>query len=65
VGEGNDPCAVLIVGHREPGGVGLFYPASELARRFGAETPEPTADPRVAYADVGRREPVAPPAWPP
>ena len=64
VGEGDSPCAVLIVGHREPGGVELFYPASELARRFGAEAPEPTAEPRVAYSDVGRREPVEAPAWP-
>jgi uncharacterized cupin superfamily protein len=64
VGE-DGPCAVLIVGHREPGGVGLYYPASELARRFGAEAPEATADPRVAYSDVRRREPVAPPPWPP
>ena len=64
VGEGDGSCAVLIVGHREPGGVGLFYPASELARRFGAEAPEPTADPKVAYSDVGRREPVEPPRWP-
>jgi uncharacterized cupin superfamily protein len=63
VGEGEAPCAVLLVGHREPG-VELFYPASELARRFGASSPESTADPRVAYSDVGRRQPVDPPAWP-
>lgn len=64
VGEGDAPCAVLIVGHREPGGEELFYPASELARRFGAETPQPTADPKVAYSDVTPRAPVEPPAWP-
>ena len=64
VGEGEAPCAVLFVGHREPDDVGLFYPASELARRFGAESPEPTADPKVAYSDVPRREPVEAPAWP-
>jgi uncharacterized cupin superfamily protein len=59
-----EPCAVLIVGHREPDDVALYYPASELARRYGAESPEPTADPKVAYSDVARREPVAAPPWP-
>ncbi len=64
VGEGDAPCAVLIVGHREPGGVELCYPESALARRFGAEAPEPTTDPEVAYSDTGRREPTEPPVWP-
>jgi uncharacterized cupin superfamily protein len=64
VGAGDGPCTVLIVGHREPGGVGLYYPASELARRYGAEAPEPTPDPKVAYSDVRRREPTTPPPWP-
>ena len=41
----------------------LFYPASELARRYGAEAPTPTPDPEVAYADVEKRRPVAP-EWP-
>jgi hypothetical protein len=59
------PCAVLFIGHREPGGVALCYPASPLARRFNAEAPQPTADPAVAYSDVGRREPVDAPSWPP
>ena len=66
VGEGEAPCAVLFIGHREPDGVErLCYPESALARRFGAESPEPTDDPRVAYADVSPREPVAAPPWPP
>ena len=64
VGEGSEPCAVLIVGHREPDEVELFYPASELARRYGAEAPEPTAEPTVAYSDTGRRQPVEPANWP-
>lgn len=64
VGEGDRPCAVLIIGHREPGGVALFYPESELARRFDAEAPEPTSEPRVAYSDVTRRAPSEPPEWP-
>lgn len=64
VGDGDGPCALLIIGRRGPGEEQLYYPASELARRFGAESPEPTAEPAVAYADVRGREPVAPPAWP-
>lgn len=65
VGAGDGPCAVLAIGHR-PGKErhALFYPESELARRFGAEAPEPTADPRVAYGDVGRRTKADPPDWP-
>lgn len=58
------PCTVLAIGHR-PAEPRVFYPESELARTHGAETPEPTADPRVAYGDVGRREPVDAPQWPP
>jgi uncharacterized cupin superfamily protein len=65
VGDGDGPCAVLIVGHREPGGVALHYPKCELARRYNAETPEETPEPAVAYADVGRRAPIDPPPWPP
>lgn len=65
VGDGDGPCALLAIGHR-PGRDrhALCYPASELARRYHAESPEPTADPRVAYADVKPRVPSAPPAWP-
>lgn len=63
VGAGNRPCAVLMIGHR-PKDVEIFYPASERARKFNAEAPEPTPDPRVAYSDVDRREPVAAPDWP-
>ncbi len=57
VGAGDGPCAVLMIGHREaPQDQKLFYPESELARGYGAEAPEPTPDPRVAYSDVGPRE---------
>lgn len=64
VGADDGPCAMLFIGHREVPEVGLFYPRSDLARRFNAEAPEPTADPEVAYADVERRQPGAPPPWP-
>jgi len=64
VGQGEGPCAILMIGHR-PEKESLYYPASEAARRFGAETPEPTADPRIAYGDVPRWADGEPPAWPP
>jgi len=63
VGAGDGPCAILMIGHR-PARHELFYPESELARPHGAEAPEPTPDPRVAYADVPRREEIPAPAWP-
>jgi uncharacterized cupin superfamily protein len=63
VGAGNGPCAVLMIGHR-PAKEQLWYPESELARRHGAETPEPTPEPRVAYSDVTRWEETEPPTWP-
>ena len=59
----DEPCAVLFIGHREDP-ERLFYPASELARRYGAESPEPTADPEIAYSDVKKREPIEAPHWP-
>jgi uncharacterized cupin superfamily protein len=65
VGDGDGPCALLAIGHREKGGgKALFYPASELARQYGAESPEPTGDPKVAYSDLTPRAPTDPPAWP-
>ena len=63
VGAGEGPCAILMIGHR-PAEHSLYYPESELARRYGAETPEPTPEPRVAYSDVAPREPIEAPDWP-
>lgn len=63
VGAGDGPCAILMIGHR-PAQHDLFYPESELARHHGAESPEPTPDMRVAYADVPRREEIPAPDWP-
>ena len=65
VGLPGPPCAVLFIGHREEPDVALFYPKSDLARRYNAEAPEPTPDPEVAYSDVERRQPIAAPSWPP
>ena len=63
VGDGDGPCAVLLIGHRSKTKE-LFYPESELARRHGAEAPEPTPDPKIAYADAAPREAIDPPEWP-
>jgi uncharacterized cupin superfamily protein len=63
VGAGNGPCAILMIGHR-PAEEQLFYPQSELARTYGAEAPEPTPEPRVAYSDVSPPESIDSPAWP-
>lgn len=65
VGVDDGPCALLAIGHR-PGkeNMKLFYPASELARRYNAESPEPTADPKIAYADIKPRVKIDPPKWP-
>ena len=65
VGDGNGPCALLAIGHRPGrGNEQLFYPASEPARRYGAESPEPTPDPRGAYSDIKARVKIDPPKWP-
>ena len=64
VGIDGPPCAVLFIGHREEPEV-LFYPESELARRYNAQSPKPTADPEIAYSDVKKREPIVAPVWPP
>ena len=62
VGSGQGPCAILAIGHRPVDDI--FYPASELARQYNAETPEPTPEPKVAYADVPRWEKAETPDWP-
>ena len=65
IGDGDGPCALLAIGHRPGKGMErLLYPASELARRYNAESPTPTADPRVAYSDIKKRVRIDPPKWP-
>ena len=64
IGEGDGPCAVLAIGGRGED-VKLWYPESGAARNRGAEAPEPTADPRVAYGDLPGRASIEAPAWPP
>ena len=63
VGAGDGPCALLAIGHR-PQEIPLFYPESEPARNYGAESPEPTPDPKIAYGDVAERKEIDAPPWP-
>jgi uncharacterized cupin superfamily protein len=49
VGAGDGPCAVLMVGARPD--VGIRYPVSEVAAKYGASVAKETADPDEAYAD--------------
>jgi hypothetical protein len=42
---------------------GLFYPASELAQRYGASVEQETESPEVAYASFSEREAVRPANW--
>jgi len=63
VGAGVGPCAVLMLGARPD--VGLHYPVSEVAAKYGASAMRDTSDPDEAYADwPGEYEPVRLP-WPP
>jgi uncharacterized cupin superfamily protein len=55
VGAGERPCAILAVGRRPD--EELFYPASELAGRYGASAEQDTPDPKQAYAPFGRAAP--------
>ena len=63
VGAGEGPCAILMIGRRTKD-IELFYPASDLAQRYNAQAPEPTADPRVAYSDVTPWRGTSPRPWP-
>ncbi len=63
VGDGDKPCAILMIGHR-PETHKLYYPENELARKYGAASPEPTDNPHVAYADVTPRREITAPEWP-
>ncbi|MHC4513530.1 MAG: cupin domain-containing protein [Planctomycetota bacterium] len=62
VGAGDGPSVVVMIGDR-PQGHELFYPNSELARKHGAETAEPSSDPLVAYAGAKAFEPCDAPDW--
>jgi uncharacterized cupin superfamily protein len=62
VGAGDGPCAILMAGSRTAQGP-TTYPPDPVARRHGADVPEETTDPAVAYADRPPIERAASP-WP-
>ena len=62
VGAGDGPCAVLMIGARPD--VGLRYPVSDAAAKYGASVAKATDNPDEAYADwPDEYEPVRLP-WP-
>ncbi len=66
VGAGDGPCALLMVGGRQPDRSPPRYPVSKLAGRYGASVPQPAGSPPEAYGSIGWKpeyEPVALP-WP-
>jgi len=63
VGAGEGPCVILMVGARTDD-EGLFFPASELARRYGASVENETGSGEEAYArGFPGREPGRPDSW--
>ena len=64
VGAGDGPCVILMVGARADDD-GLFFPVSELARRYGASVDSETASGDEAYAATGfpGEEPGRPDSW--
>jgi uncharacterized cupin superfamily protein len=63
VGAGDGPCAILMVGARLPDDV-IEYPHDPIAAKYGAQSPEPTGDPEVAYSEIGREWTPGPFTWP-
>jgi uncharacterized cupin superfamily protein len=62
VGAGDRPCAILMVGVRQPDEK-LFYPKSELAGRYGASAEADTPDPDEAYAPYPPPKEGRPEGW--
>jgi uncharacterized cupin superfamily protein len=62
VGAGDGPSTILMAGARSENEQ-LFYPASELAARYGASSEKDTNDPRQAYAPFQRPETTRPAYW--
>ena len=63
IGAGEGPCAILMIGHR-PEKDAICYPKNSTAAKYGAETPEETPDPKVAYSDVPQWKKTEAPRWP-
>jgi uncharacterized cupin superfamily protein len=64
VGAGEGPCWILQVGARREGQT-VDYPVNERAAGYGASTPSPTSDGRIAYADWPQDGKEATQPWPP
>lgn len=64
VGAGEGPCAILMVGTRDPSH-GVHYPVSALAARHRASVLAKTDDPKRAYEHVDREETPERLGWPP
>ena len=62
VGAGEGPCVILMVGARSDDEE-LFYPVSELARRYGASVEKETDSPEEAYAPFPASEAARPSSW--
>jgi uncharacterized cupin superfamily protein len=64
VGAAEGPCVILMVGARSEDEA-LFFPASKLARRYGASAERDTDSGDEAYAPTGfpGREPGRPDSW--
>lgn len=56
VGAGNGPCTIVMAGARRPG-IGVVYPVSPVAAKYGASVEEETTDPAEAYAGKRAFEP--------
>jgi uncharacterized cupin superfamily protein len=56
IGAGERPCAILMVGARDPDEE-ILYPVSETAARHGASVEAATSDAEVAYAGTPPPEP--------
>jgi uncharacterized cupin superfamily protein len=62
VGAGDGPCAILMVGARDPDET-ILYPVSELALRHRAGVEEETPSPAVAYAGREQHRLERPSGW--
>ena len=62
MGAGAGPCAILMVGARDPDDT-VLYPVSDLARRHGAGVETETDSPAVAYEGREAQRPERPPGW--
>ena len=62
IGAGRGPCVLLMVGARSDD-EGLFYPVSEVARRYGASVEKETDSGDEAYAGFPAGEAARPDSW--